>query len=74
MEKSVGVAGFEPFSFIQSITLPLQKIIPQKEYYMIFEDLKLSHALLKAVKDQKYTTPTSIQEKAIPLILQGNDI
>ena len=41
---------------------------------MIFEDLKLSHALLKAVKDQKYTTPTSIQEKAIPLILQGNDV
>ncbi|MGY8988534.1 MAG: DEAD/DEAH box helicase [Flavobacteriales bacterium] len=41
---------------------------------MIFEDLKLSHALLKAVKDQKYTSPTSIQEKAIPLILQGNDV
>ena len=72
--NSVGVAGFEPFSFIQSITLPLQKIIPQKEYYMIFEDLKLSHALLKAVKDQKYKTPTSIQEKAIPLILQRSDV
>jgi len=52
----------------------LQKIIPQKEYYMIFEDLKLSHALLKAVKDQNYKSPTSIQEKAIPLILQGNDV
>ena len=41
---------------------------------MIFEDLKLSHALLKAVKDQNYKSPTSIQEKAIPLILQGNDV
>ena len=41
---------------------------------MKFEDLKLSHALLKAVKDQNYTFPTSIQEKAIPLILQGNDV
>ncbi len=41
---------------------------------MKFEDLKLSHALLKAVKDQHYTYPTSIQEKAIPLILQGNDV
>ena len=41
---------------------------------MIFEDLKLSHALLKAVKDQKYKTPTSIQEKAIPLILQRSDV
>ena len=41
---------------------------------MIFEDLKLSHTLLKAVKDQKYKTPTSIQEKAIPLILQRSDV
>jgi len=41
---------------------------------MIFEDLKLSHALLKAVSDQNYKSPTSIQEKAIPLILQGNDV
>jgi len=41
---------------------------------MIFEDLKLSHALLKAVKDQKYKSPTEIQRKAIPLILQRNDV
>jgi len=41
---------------------------------MKFEDLKLSQALLKAVKDQNYTSPTSIQEKAIPLILEGNDV
>jgi ATP-dependent RNA helicase RhlE len=41
---------------------------------MKFEDLKLSQALLKAIKDQNYTSPTSIQEKAIPLILQGNDV
>ncbi|MDC0249756.1 DEAD/DEAH box helicase [Flavobacteriales bacterium] len=41
---------------------------------MKFEDLKLSHALLKAVKDQNYTSPTSIQKKAIPLILRGNDV
>lgn len=41
---------------------------------MIFEDLKLSHTLLKAVKDQKYKTPTSIQAKAIPLILQRSDV
>ena len=41
---------------------------------MKFEDLKLSRALLKAVKDQNYTSPTSIQMKAIPLILKGNDV
>ena len=41
---------------------------------MTFEDLKLSHALLKAVKDQKYKTPTSIQGEVIPLILQKSDV
>lgn len=41
---------------------------------MNFEDLKLSHALLKAVKNQKYKTPTSIQAKVIPLILQKSDV
>ncbi|HIL66587.1 MAG TPA: DEAD/DEAH box helicase, partial [Flavobacteriales bacterium] len=30
--------------------------------------------LLKAVKDQNYTTPTEIQEQAIPLILKDNDV
>ncbi|MDA9808268.1 DEAD/DEAH box helicase [Flavobacteriales bacterium] len=41
---------------------------------MIFEDLKLHNSLQKAVKDQNYETPTSIQAKAIPLILDRNDV
>ena len=41
---------------------------------MIFEDLNLHPTLLKAVKDQNYTTPTAIQQKAIPYILQRNDV
>jgi len=41
---------------------------------MKFEDLKLHPTLLKAVKDQNYTTPTEIQEQAIPLILKDNDV
>ena len=41
---------------------------------MKFEDLKLIPPILKALKQQNYSEPTSIQAKAIPLILQGKDI
>jgi len=41
---------------------------------MQFKDLGLCDALLKAVKEKGYTTPSPIQEKAIPLILQGKDV
>jgi ATP-dependent RNA helicase RhlE len=41
---------------------------------MTFDKLTLSSPLLKAIKEQGYTTPTPIQEKAIPVILQRKDI
>lgn len=41
---------------------------------MRFEDLKLIDPLLKAVKDRKYTEPTPIQARAIPIILQRKDV
>ena len=41
---------------------------------MSFKDLGLSEALLKAINQKGYATPTPIQEKAIPLILKGNDV
>ena len=41
---------------------------------MKFEDLNLLPSLLKALRDQKYAEPTSIQEKAIPLILAREDV
>lgn len=41
---------------------------------MSFNSLGLSNALLKAVSKQGYTTPSPIQQKAIPLILEGKDI
>ncbi|MEL7071182.1 MAG: DEAD/DEAH box helicase [Cyanobacteria bacterium J06581_3] len=39
-----------------------------------FEDLSLSTPLLKALDDAGYETPTPIQAKTIPPILQGQDI
>ncbi|NOQ31426.1 MAG: DEAD/DEAH box helicase [Helicobacteraceae bacterium] len=41
---------------------------------MLFKELQLSEPLLKAIKDQGYTKPTPIQEKSIPVILDGKDI
>ncbi|MEY3288951.1 MAG: hypothetical protein RLZZ419_1193 [Pseudomonadota bacterium] len=41
---------------------------------MTFEQLGLSEHLLTAVADQGYTTPTPVQQKAIPLILEGRDV
>ncbi len=41
---------------------------------MTFEELNLLPQLLQAVKSHGYTQPSPIQEKAIPLILEGKDI
>ena len=41
---------------------------------MTFKSLGLSDALLKAVKEKGYDTPSPIQAKAIPLILEGKDV
>ena len=39
-----------------------------------FEAFGLSPELLRAVAEKNYTTPTPIQEKAIPLVLEGKDL
>ena len=41
---------------------------------MTFESLGLAPALLRALADNNYTTPTPIQAEAIPLALAGNDL
>lgn len=41
---------------------------------MQFEDLKIIKPILKALKEEKYAIPTTIQEEAIPLILNKRDV
>src|SRR3954464_655658 len=41
---------------------------------MSFENLNLIEPILKALKTEGYTTPTPIQEQAIPFILQHKDL
>ncbi|MBI3623496.1 DEAD/DEAH box helicase [Candidatus Pacearchaeota archaeon] len=39
-----------------------------------FRNLKLSENLLKAIKDLNFTEPSEIQEKTIPLVMEGKDV
>ena len=41
---------------------------------MLFDQLGLIEPILKALKSEGYTTPTPIQQQAIPVVLKGNDL
>ncbi|WP_399678586.1 DEAD/DEAH box helicase [Xenophilus sp.] len=41
---------------------------------MNFDELKLAPAILEAVREQGYETPTPIQAQAIPAVLEGRDL
>jgi ATP-dependent RNA helicase RhlE len=41
---------------------------------MTFEELNLTKPLLNALQDIGYTTPTTIQSKAFPVIMSGKDV
>ncbi len=41
---------------------------------MSFTNLGLSEPLLKAIKEQGYDKPTPIQQKAIPVVIEGKDV
>ncbi|MGB1000152.1 MAG: DEAD/DEAH box helicase [Flavobacteriales bacterium] len=41
---------------------------------MTFNQLGLSEPILKAIQKKAYDTPSPIQEKAIPPVLEGNDV
>ena len=41
---------------------------------MNFNELNIIQPILKAIEEEGYTTPTPIQEQAIPKVLNGNDL
>jgi 5-methyltetrahydrofolate--homocysteine methyltransferase len=48
--------------------------VPEGPYPEKFEILGLSPAVLAAIRETGYETPTTIQERAIPVVLQGRDV
>jgi len=49
--------------------------LPQvKRFMKSFKELNLDDKLLRAVKKEGYSTPTPIQEKAIPMVLEERDL
>lgn len=48
--------------------------IPQEQPVSAFGALGLAEPLVAAVEQAGYTTPTPIQEKTIPLLLEGRDV
>ena len=53
---------------------PIPKRPGRTRKLMNFEELKLAPAIVKAVLEQGYETPTAIQAQAIPLVLEGHDL
>src|SRR6476469_3927321 len=51
--------------------MPAPRLAPNS---MTFDDLKLAPAILKAVHEVGYETPTPIQAQAIPAVLEGHDL
>ncbi|MBD2716097.1 DEAD/DEAH box helicase [Microvirga sp. STR05] len=41
---------------------------------MLFDDLNLIEPILRALHEEGYTTPTPIQQQAIPHVLEGHDL
>jgi ATP-dependent RNA helicase DeaD len=52
----------------------LEKTKNSKSEKMNFEEFKLNPNLLKAIRDLGYEQATPIQEKCIPLVLEGKDL
>ena len=47
---------------------------PTIKHDIQFKSLNIIEPILKAVKEEGYTTPTPIQVQAIPIVLQGTDL
>ncbi len=50
------------------------QITPSLDNGKTWEDFGLDERLLRAIQDQKWTSPTLVQSAAIPLALAGKDI
>jgi ATP-dependent RNA helicase RhlE len=64
----------EPRQNFESQPPPPAPPVPEGPYPEAFQALGFSNAVLAAIRDFGYTTPTEIQEKAAPIVLSGKDL
>ena len=64
----------EPIVNVDPEPPPPPPPVPEGPYPEKFETLGLSPAVLAGIKETGYDTPTTIQEKAIPVVLEGKDV
>ena len=64
----------EPIVNVEPEPPPPPPPVPEGPYPERFEVLGLSPAVLAGIKETGYDTPTTIQEKAIPVVLEGKDV
>ena len=58
----------------EGIPTPTVQLSREKETITTFADFGLDTRLLQAAVKEKFVTPTPVQEKSIPLALEGKDI
>lgn len=60
--------------FIQAATENTQEELDKYEITHSFDDFQINETLKKNIAYKKYTVPTPIQDQAIPVLLEGNDV
>lgn len=71
-QKNQTKKSFNPTNFINT---PIETVkIPEVEIQHSFSDFLISNQLKSNIAAKGYDTPTPIQDKAIPLVLEGRDI
>ncbi|MBV6499323.1 MAG: ATP-dependent RNA helicase RhlE [Prosthecobacter sp.] len=67
-EKSAPIKNYEPQP------PPPAPPVPEGPFPEAFEGLGLAPAVLAAIRDSGYEKPTEIQQRAIPVVLEGKDV
>ncbi len=69
-------ATFDPTHFILSLKIETKKTEQQESHQILhsFNDFKISNNLKVNITKRGYTSPTPIQDKIIPHIIEGRDV
>jgi superfamily II DNA/RNA helicase len=70
--KSYSSGGIDPRRFVNKAVKQVEEVVYEPTY--TFADFDLKGGLKRNIESTGFTTPTPIQDQAIPLILEGKDL